>query len=115
MPYKNPEERRAYRKKWYAENRNKEIEGAKLRKKDLQQRNRDFVNQHKVQSKCKICGESEVVCLDLHHRDNESKIDDISTMVNRPTSLEAIQQEIEKCDVLCANCHRKLHAGLLNE
>lgn len=57
---------------------------------------------------CAICGEKDIACLDLHHlRDKEFTI---SRSINR-CSFEKIKKELDKCVVLCANCHRKLHAG----
>lgn len=33
----------------------------------------------------------------------------VSKMVTYGFSLEEIEEEVKKCDVLCANCHRKEH------
>lgn len=59
---------------------------------------------------CCICGETEPCCLDFHHlRDKEfelAKAPDVSK--------ERLYKELEKCIVLCANCHRKLHAGIIS-
>lgn len=54
---------------------------------------------------CVICGEKDVACLDFHHI--KDKYDQVSHMQTH--SLNKINQEINKCIVLCANCHRKLH------
>jgi hypothetical protein len=37
------------------------------------------------------------------------KRDDVSRLVARGFARERIRDEIEKCEVLCANCHRKEH------
>lgn len=58
---------------------------------------------------CIKCGESDRACLDFHHRDPIEKIDNVSHLLADLRSKERILKEIEKCDVLCANCHRKLH------
>ena len=58
---------------------------------------------------CPFCGEKEPVALDFHHRDPDVK----DGSVRRQTSLKRVQAEAAKCVVLCANCHRKVHAGLL--
>ena len=60
---------------------------------------------------CKKCNFSGLECpavLDFHHT-NDNKEDDISQMINSGKSRESIIKEIEKCEILCANCHRKLH------
>lgn len=56
---------------------------------------------------CKECDESDTRCLDFHHRDPEHKVDNVAQMV-RTCSWNRVMTEIEKCDVLCSNCHRKL-------
>jgi hypothetical protein len=63
---------------------------------------------------CKICNESATCCLDFHHRDPSQKEFVLSDMANRGQSIKVIEKEIAKCIVLCSNCHRKLHAGLID-
>ena len=56
------------------------------------------------------CGESDFTCLDFHHLfDNKEKA--ISAMMSNTFGLSNVIDEIEKCCVLCSNCHRKLHGG----
>jgi hypothetical protein len=62
---------------------------------------------------CIFCGESEVACLDLHHLDPAAKETTVSYLITCHAKLETLLTEIAKCVVVCANCHRKLHAGLL--
>lgn len=59
----------------------------------------------KVASGCVQCGEKHPACLDFHHKDPATKTRGIGVMVR----MEDILAEIAKCDVLCANCHRKHH------
>ena len=57
---------------------------------------------------CVKCGENDPACLDFHHRDGKrNKLGNIGEI--RRFSNERILAEIAKCDVLCANCHRKHH------
>lgn len=44
--------------------------------------------------------------LDFDHRDASSKIEDISTMIHKGFAINKILLEIEKCDLVCVNCHR---------
>jgi len=61
------------------------------------------------QSGCVLCGYSKCLsALEFHHISND-KIDEINKM-NTQTS---ILQEAKKCIVVCANCHREIHAGLI--
>ena len=62
---------------------------------------------------CEVCGESESVCLDFHHKNPKEKEFNIALLKNTTGSFEKTKKEIEKCAVLCANCHRKVHAGII--
>lgn len=55
---------------------------------------------------CKNCGERNPVVLDFDHINPDEKEFTISAVVGN-VSKESLWAEIEKCDVLCANCHRK--------
>lgn len=96
---KKPKNRRPKRKK-------KKDQARKSRKR-IVLRNRKYVEDYKLKNPCP-CGETEPCCLSFHHK-NGDKTGNISDMVNRGYGLKRIQTEIEKCDVLCLNCHAKLH------
>ena len=68
-----------------------------------------YIKTVKQSSKCVRCSESDPSCLDFHHRDKETKKFNIGMYVLK-YSLQEIKDEIAKCDILCSNCHRKLHA-----
>lgn len=56
---------------------------------------------------CKVCGESDIRVLEFDHRNRKEKRDAVYTLVSMGCSWETIMTEIEKCDILCANCHKK--------
>jgi len=56
-----------------------------------------------------MCGESHPAIIDFHHINQDTKKDDITRLVNKSLSIENIKKEISLCQVLCSNCHRKLH------
>ncbi len=58
---------------------------------------------------CSKCGEPRWYVIDLHHRDQSEKIMDVCEMIHLNYSKERIEEEIAKCDPLCANCHREVH------
>lgn len=53
------------------------------------------------------CGEAHPPCLDFHHRDPDTKIECVATLVANGRSRAIVMAEIAKCDLMCANCHRK--------
>ena len=57
---------------------------------------------------CRKCGETRYYVLDFHHRNPAEKVGTISHMV-KSSSYEKVLKEVEKCDVLCSNCHREFH------
>lgn len=54
---------------------------------------------------CVDCGEHDPRVLDLDHRDPGTKIHPVSMLMSRPWAI--VQREVAKCDVRCANCHRR--------
>lgn len=69
--------------------------------------NADLVNDYLATHPCVDCGESDIVVLEFDHRDQSLKLWNISTMVSTGFSWEKILEEIKKCDVRCANDHRR--------
>ena len=70
------------------------------------------VNKYKSEKGCHFCGETEPVVLDFHHKDSKEKDATISFLLRRST-MEILWKEVKKCEVVCGNCHRKVHAGIL--
>lgn len=63
--------------------------------------------------KCSICRYNKCVgALDFHHIDEKTKSFDLSTR-GLTRSWEKTKAEIDKCILVCANCHREIHAGLV--
>jgi hypothetical protein len=78
---------------------------------DYKSKLNEQINEYKTSCGCTVCGEnSHPAVLDLHHLDPSIKEGSPSTM---RTSWERWLAEAEKCIVLCANCHRKVHVGLI--
>lgn len=70
---------------------------------------RDWFANYKKSLSCELCGENHPACLQFHHKDRNDKTIEVSQAVLRKWSIESIEKEIKKCQVLCANCHFKLH------
>ena len=65
-------------------------------------------------TKCIKCGESDPIVLDFHHRDKKQKKFQLIGSNCYSRSKASILTEINKCDVLCANCHRREEYKLRN-
>lgn len=119
MPHKDPEARRAYHraymKKRYAEDpefRRRQKARAARNDKKYRERTKALLLEWKKQG-CIVCGEDEPACLDAHHVDPSTKNFTVGDISCQKRSRKAIKKELEMCVCLCANCHRKFHAGIL--
>lgn len=62
--------------------------------------------------KCKRCGFSfPSYVYDFHHRNPDTKLFNISGNVVVSKDLDILLNELDKCDMLCANCHRIVEHG----
>lgn len=63
--------------------------------------------------KCQCCGYDKcITALEFHHLNPEEKDFTFGTNCNR--SWQTTRNEIQKCILVCANCHREIHAGLID-
>lgn len=56
---------------------------------------------------CFDCGENDPIVLDFDHRDPIKKFKTIGKMLSGHYSWDSVQKEIGKCEIRCANCHRR--------
>ena len=76
---------------------------------EKRRKSQDWVRQFKT--KCEQCGETHPATLDFHHlQDKDHGIANLTNRNNLTTKIkDLIKIEIQKCIVLCSNCHRKIH------
>jgi hypothetical protein len=98
-------------KKWREKNAIK----IKKRRSEAWETRHKWVSDYASAKTCLFCGEKDPACLVFHHRNPEEKEQPVSRMVSQGCSIAKIQKEIEKCDVLCENCHAKLHHQIFIE
>lgn len=114
MPYKdnkkNKEYQRKYQKEWYKKNKTAHIATARKNKIAHVKKMSKFANNYKALRGCCKCPENDPVCLDFHHTEDNKDIH-VSVAIQKGWSQKRIQKEIDKCVVICSNCHRKLHAS----
>jgi len=80
------------------------VRNRQKRKKDIKK----LVDELKSMFGCAKCPERDPDCLEFHHL-NEKRLT-VAAMCNRNMNISEIIDEMLKCAVLCANCHRKVHA-----
>lgn len=90
--------------RWARKNRNRVNRAARKITRDKY----EWANALKAASGCVLCGEKHPACLDFHHRVAHEKKATVSLVICH-WSRKKLEDEIAKCDVLCANCHRKHH------
>jgi len=69
---------------------------------------RQFIRKYLFDMACADCGESDIWCLDFDHIIGDKKFN-ISAAVRLRVGLDTLKAELEKCIVLCSNCHRRAH------
>ncbi|WP_440006894.1 homing endonuclease associated repeat-containing protein [Halomicrococcus sp. SG-WS-1] len=82
---------------------------------DRRRANRAWVHRYKQSSSgCARCNETDPACLDFHHLNEDEKEMAVGKMVTYGYSKSQLEEEIKKCLILCANCHRKEHSSPLD-
>jgi hypothetical protein len=60
---------------------------------------------------CVDCGEKDPIVLEFDHKVRSKKFKMISKMLSGHYSWQSLEKEINKCDIRCANCHRRKSYG----
>ncbi len=102
MPYKDPLAQKAAQAAWYQ--RNKQL--VLSRTKDKRNKARVFVRNYKLENSiCTDCGISYPPhILDFDHLGDKKF--QIGGNNHKGRSIDSIKKEIEKCEIVCSNCHR---------
>lgn len=100
MAYKNIEDSRAAIRRHYYANKDQYLERNRERRKKLRQ----YVSDLKGSTSCVDCKiQYPYYVMDFDHL--EDKVGAISQLI-KANNMSALKAEIEKCEVVCANCHR---------
>jgi len=102
MPYVDEQKQRDAQKRYYEENKNKYAQRNRERRGKLRQ-HMVSIKEKAVCVDCLIDYPSYV--LDFDHVRGTKRYN-ISAQLSNFGSIEALQKEIDKCDIVCANCHR---------
>jgi hypothetical protein len=104
---RNREKVKANRKKYRENNKEKIRETQYAYRKKV----REWFIEFKKTHPCEICGESHPACISFHHINPEEKEIDLAHAYSS-YSIKRIKEEIKKCQIVCENCHRKIHYEL---
>lgn len=95
-----------YQREWLAKNpkkMRKHVAYGERRRVELRQ----WVEENFKSGSCADCGvDYPPYVLEFDHLNPVDKVQDVGEMVNRRFSRKKIVEEIEKCDLVCANCHK---------
>lgn len=74
---------------------------------------RDILRKTKEDQGCIRCGEKNSIVLEFHHRNPNEK--ELNSQQLLGYALKRVLEEIAKCDIVCANCHRIIHEELRSD
>ena len=93
----------------YADRRNYNIQAVSKRRRAIKALAIDYKG-----GRCQLCGYDKYQgALDLHHIDRKEKEFSISDK-GHSRSWERVKKELDKCFLVCANCHREVEAGIIS-
>jgi hypothetical protein len=79
--------------------------GLRAASKERKKRTKQFVGEYLIGKGCLDCSNDNPIVLEFDHRVDEIKRGNIGDLANK-LSIESLMEEIAKCDIVCANCHR---------
>ena len=103
--YRNKEKCKERHSEWYEKNKEYSLEKQKIKKREKKLWSIEYLG-----GCCSSCGGTfHPSVYEFHHKDPTTKDRDPSKMMS--LSHEKLQKELDKCALLCANCHRIEHHG----
>ena len=94
-------------RRYYGENTEKHKKVVKARRKRVLIEAQRWVCEYLYSHPCVDCGETDILVLDFDHRRRSRKENKVAEALGDGWSLERIKKEVAKCDIRCANCHRR--------
>lgn len=98
-------------KKYYSDNKIHHRKVTQIRKLKFEKIIKEKIIDFLKKNPCVSCGESNLMVLDFDHLQDKTK--NVAQLITEGYSWENVKKEIDKCQVLCSNCHRiKTHTDL---
>ncbi len=98
---------REFIKQHYIKNQQYYLAKTRKRNEQLKKQSYQFIGDYLQKHPCVDCKETDILVLEFDHKDRSTKKGDISSIIRRRLSLDTLKSEIVKCEVRCANCHRR--------
>lgn len=70
------------------------------------ERNKDFVDAYKIATRCKDCNKNYPPMVMEFDHVSDDKFMSVSVLVGNGYPVDVIREEMNKCELVCANCHR---------
>ena len=103
---KNKENQKEYSRKHYLLNKDKMKKRASKFKIEARQKSKEYVYEFLLKNPCIDCGEGDPIVLEFDHVRGKKR-GNIPYLINMGCCIETVKKEIDKCEVRCANCHRR--------
>lgn len=98
---------RLFVKNHYNSNKGYYLKKAQKRNSKVRLEVYDYLKQYFLKNPCIDCGESDITVLEFDHVGKVPKFKAVSSLMRYGFPLSKIKEEINKCEVRCANCHRR--------
>jgi len=99
---------RQYQRDWYQKNKKKQKARVKIQKAKRTREIQIFLCEYLSTNPCGECGQKDIRCLDFHHIRGEKSFG-LFDAPHKQIAQQRILDEINKCEVLCRNCHHIFH------
>lgn len=103
-----PEAHEKYKDKqrqYYSESAETQRQKANERVAQRRLRNQKWMVKYMLNKSCKSCGVSDPRVLTFNHLDRGTKFANVADLVSRGSKIEHLESEVNKCEILCHNCH----------
>lgn len=115
MPFKDKVKQRESARKHYARNSEAIQKRTAVNNRLIRRRNKAFIDEVKGTNPCTDCGISYPPYVMQFDHIVDGKRGNVADMARSGFSLENLQSEIDKCELVCANCHAERTHGLRDE
>jgi hypothetical protein len=115
MPFKDKVKQRESARKHYARNSEAIQKRTVKNNRLIRLRNKAYIDSVKGTKPCADCGVSYPPYIMQFDHIVDGKRGNVADMARSGFSIENIQLEIDKCELVCANCHAERTHGLKDE